>query len=174
MNSFVIEKTSVALSPVDMKDFRCTDIDVLLRLQSDNQCKTISVTSTQTQTITDVFNAYRIRYDRDVELLCSVIYWQKKTIDYQALYTAFLLNALSEEDFEQEAEKFTVHQKDVPPEKIASVVNQLDSLLELTFDTSDYADYFQCSQKNVIDGLRLLPQSHFSEMLPAVENHQSS
>jgi len=117
--------------------------------------------------VRDGLNAYFDRHSQDIGLLCSVIFWQKRTIDYQALHTAFLLNSLSEEDFEQEADKFTVHQKDLPPERIASVVERLDSLIGIKFDTSDYSDYFQCSQQNVMAGLRLLPDQRFAEMLPA-------
>lgn len=144
-----------------------SDNDVLLRVRPGSEYKTFTVISTHTQTVRDGLNAYFDRHLQDVDLLCSVIVWQKRTIDYQALHTAFLLNSLSEEEFEQESEKFTVYQKNVPPKKIASVVERIDSLVGINFDTSDYSDYFQCSQENVIEGLRLLPHhQHFLAMLP--------
>lgn len=147
-------------------DGTCPDSDLLFRVTAENEY--ITITSTNTQIVRDILNEHLVRHSQDIDLLCSVIFWQKRTIDYQALHTAFLLDSLSEEEFEQEAEKFTVHQKNIPSEKVASVIERLDSLIGIKFDTSDYSDYFQCSQKNVMDGLRLLPSQRFAAMLPAL------
>lgn len=145
--------------------------DVLVRLQFGSSAKSVSVSATNTQTILDGMNAYRRNHLQDIELLGSVISWQKRTIDYQALHMAFLLNSLSEEDFEQESEKFIVRQGAVDPSMIAAVVEKLDTLVGLRLDTSDYADYFQCTQENVMSGLRQLsPHSHFAALLPALAN----
>jgi len=165
-------------SPVVMQEFLSGDYfdsDLLLRVRSENEYKTLILTSTNTRTVRDGLNAYFVRHSQDIDLLCSVIFWQKKTIDYQALHTAFLLNSLSEEEFEQEADKFTIHQEKVPSEKIALVVERLDSLIGIKFDTSDYSDYFQCSQENVMAGLLLLPDQRFAAMLPVpAENNKTS
>lgn len=157
------------ISPSNITDFLeddSSDNDMLLRVRPGSEYKTFTVISTNTQTVRDGLNAYFDRHLQDVDLLCSVIVWQKRTIDYQALHTAFLLNSLSEEEFEKESEKFTVYQKNLPPKKIAAVVERIDSLVGINFDTSDYSDYFQCSQENVMEGLRLLPHQHFLAMLP--------
>ncbi len=160
---------TTTLSPVVMQDF-LGDIypenDWIFRVTAGNEYRSISITSTNTRTVRDSLNAYFVQHSQDIDLLCSVIFWQKRTIDYQALHTAFLLDSLSEEEFEQESEKFTVHQKNIPSEKIASVIERLYSLIGIEFDTSDYSDYFQCSQKNVMEGLRLLPAQRFAAMLP--------
>ncbi|SJM91153.1 hypothetical protein CRENPOLYSF2_2080004 [Crenothrix polyspora] len=158
------------LSPVMTQDFLSddySDSDLFLRVRSEKEYKTFTITSINTQTVRDGLNAYFVQHSQDIDLLCSVIFWQKRTIDYQALHTAFLLDSLSEEGFEQEAEKFTVHQKNIPSEKVASIIERLDSLIGIKLDTSDYSDYFQCSQENVMDGLRLLPAQRFAAMLPA-------
>lgn len=174
MKPVVIESTSSTSSTFVTnvaKDFlggESSGGDILLRVKLDNEFKTFNVASTNTQTVRDGLNEYFIQHRQDVELLCSVIYWQKRTIDYQALHTAFLLNSLSEDEFEEEAEKFTIYQKNVHPKKIASVIERLDSLIAIKFDTSDYADYFQCNQQEVMAGLNLLPYAHFAAKLPTV------
>jgi hypothetical protein len=122
---------------------------------------------TSTRTVQDNLNECVKQHLQDLELLRSVIFWQKRTIDYQALHTAFLLNSFSEEEFEQKSEKFAVHQQDVCPEEIAAIIERIDSLTGIRFDTSDYSDYFQCSQENIIAGLQLLPHQHFADMLPS-------
>ena len=160
--------TSVASLPSNAKDFfqGSSDVDQLLRLQIDGRSKTTRITSTSTQIVQDGMNTYFVQYNQNIELLRSVIFWQKRTIDYQALHTAFLMDCLSEDDFEQEAEKFTIYQEDVPPEKIACDVERLYSLIGIDFDTSDYAGFFQCNQQNVMDGLRRLSNPRFIAMLP--------
>jgi hypothetical protein len=172
MKPFIIENPSTTTSFVVTKDIlggEPSGLDLILRMKSDKQSQTFQVVVTNTQTVRDDLSAFSYRYYQDLRLLSSVILWQKKIIDYQALYTAFLLNSLSEDEFELESEKFIVHQKDVLPEKIASDIERLDSLIGIKFDTSDYADYFQCSQQNVMAGLRLIPTPHFAAMLPSAE-----
>ena len=158
--------TSSHVVPELLSGVSVNDGDMLFRVVPEDNFKTVTITSVNTQTVVDGLNTYLAQHSQNTELLRSVIYWQKRTIDYQALYAAFLLDSLSEEDFEQEAYKFTIHLKRIPPEKIAFDIEQLDSLIGIKFDTSDYSDYFQCSQENVMEGLRLLSSEHFSAMLP--------
>jgi hypothetical protein len=157
--------------PVDSDNFFGEDLqcgDILLRVTSDNEFKTYSVASTKTQIVRDGLSALNDEYQRNTELLCALIFWQKRTIDFQALHAAFLMNSISEEEFESEAEKFTVCQYEVSPQFIASIIEKLNELVGIKFDTSDYADFFHCSQQNVLDSLKLLsPRSHFAAMLPS-------
>lgn len=169
MSSVLIEPTTT-FSQVVLQDIQDSNVpagDMLFRVWSDSQYKTVRIASASTQTVLDNFNGYLARTSQDIDLLRSVIYWQKKTIDYQALHTAFLLNSISEEDFEMESEKFAVRQKEIQPALIASVIERMDSLIGIPFDTSDYSDFFKCSQENVVAGLRLLPQHNFVAMLPS-------
>lgn len=164
-----MKKLTTTSSPLVTQDFLggyCPENDMLLRITSDNERKNLAVTYYTTQTIRNDLSSYFNMHLQEINLLRSVIFWQKRTIDYQALHTAFLLNSISEEEFEQEAEKFIVHKEKIPAERISFVVQQLESLIEIKFDTSDYADYFQCSQENVMSGLRLLSDQRFSAMLP--------
>jgi hypothetical protein len=170
MKQFIIEKPSTNSPVVVTDNFPGNDrddLDIFFRIRSDNTTQKVYVAYADTKTVRDDLNAYGDQCRQDVDLLCSVILWQKKTIDYQALHTAFLLNSLSEEAFEKEAEKFIIHQKEVPPKMIASMVGRLVSLIGNMFDTSDYADYFRCTQQNVMTGLSLIPHKHFSKMLPS-------
>ena len=166
MNRFHLTTSSPVMTQDFFESEDSVNKDLVLRIRRLDD-KTCTLTSTNTQAMRNDLNAYVFQRSQDIDLLRSVIFWQKRTIDYQALHTAFLLNSLSEEEFEQESDKFTVHQVKIPPEKIAFDIGRIDSLLGLKFDTSDYSDYFQCSQENVMDGLRLLPYTRFITMLPA-------
>lgn len=171
MKATLIESNSLTLSTIQPEFFSAnssTDNDFLFRLVSGDGFKSYLVTSTQTKVIRDSFNEYVDNHQKDIAILSSVIYWQKRTIDFQALHTAFLLNSITEEGFEQEAEKFAVRQRRIDPETIAVVIDRLDNLLGIDFDTSDYADYFKCTPKNVLEGLRLLPKESHTNKLPLV------
>lgn len=170
MLPYIIENnlpTSSVYSRTGVLGGELLDFDLILRMKSDNRSQGFQISCTNTQTVKDSLSTYLDRFQQDIGLLRSVILWQKRTIDYQALYTALLLNSLSDEEFEEESEKFTVHQKNVEPEKIASDVERLYSLIGINFDTSDYADFFQCDQQNVMNGLNLIQHSSFQEMLPS-------
>lgn len=141
--------------------------DVLFRVVSTDGARWEHVAVTQTQFVRDGLNQLCDDHQKDIAILSSVIVWQKRTIDFQALHTAYLLNSISEEEFDTESDKFTFRQRSVDPEKIAFVVERMHELLGFSFDTSDYADYFKCTQKNVMEGLRLLPGKQFTELLPS-------
>lgn len=171
MKATLIEGNLLTLSTIPSEFFSensCPDNDFLFRLVSGDGFKSYVITSTHTKVIRDSLNQYAGNHQKDIAILSSVIYWQKRTIDFQALHTAFLLNSISEEDFEQEAEKFAVRQRRIDPEAIAFIIDRLDNLLGVDFDTSDYADYFKCTPKNVLEGLRLLPKETHSNKLPSV------
>ena len=122
------KSTSSTVVMQDPLDDTCPGSDRLFRIMTKN--RTVTIASTETQTVQDSLNMYLARHSQDVDLLCSVIFWQKRTIDYQALHTAFLLDSLSEEEFEQEAEKFTVHQKTYLQRKWPLLLNDLTHWLE--------------------------------------------
>jgi len=144
-----------------------TNQDILVRFQLEDGRKAITVTSTNTQIIRDGLNAYHGQHEQDINLLRSVIFWLRNNLNYDGVYTAFLLGCLSEEEFEEESEKFTVYEEFVDPIKIAQDIQKMYSLIGVDFDTSDYAGYFKCSQENVMEGLKLLKNNPiFMEKLP--------
>jgi len=141
--------------------------DVLIRVVNNDGARWEHVAVTQTQFIRDGLNQLFDDHQQDIAILSSVIVWQRRAIDFQALHTAYLLNSISEEEFDLESDKFTFRQRSVDPERIAFVVERMHELLGFSFDTSDYADYFKCTQKNVLEGLKLLPGMQFRELLPS-------
>lgn len=126
----------------------------------------VTLNPVDTRTVRDSFNRAMDSRSWDVDVLRSVVLWQRRTIDFQAIHTAFLLDAITEDEFEEESSKFVVDLKNLDPRFIAMMIKRVDFLVGLQFDTSDYADFFQCSQENVMDGLKLLPAERYSEMLP--------
>ena len=163
----IVSTNSLVMEMPDFFNTDCVAGDILCRYTpEEDEHKTFTMRYADTQTVMDGINNYIFQHSQNIELLRSVIFWQKRTIDYQALYTAFLLESISEEDFETESDKFMIHYNRVEPEHIAHDIDKMDSLIGIDFDTSDYSDFFQCDQENVMEGLKLLPSENFKVMLP--------
>ena len=135
MNRVQYVSTFSASSLVTENSSNNTNQDFLVRYQDKDGIKTL--TTTETQIIRDGLNAYHYQHGQDIVLLRSVILWQRNNIDYNGLYTAFLLGCLSEEEFEEESEKFTIYEEFVDPIKkikfIMLKVNSCSLLLLLSF-----------------------------------------
>ncbi len=161
--------TSSTIVPNEFLDGHYSGNDMIYRIFSNNESKSITLLSTSTQTVRDGLNAYYDQHQQEINLLRSVILWQRNNLDYDGVYIAFLLGCLSEEEFQEESEKFTVYEELVDPIKIAQDIQKMYSLIGVDFDTSDYAAYFKCSQENVMEGLKLLKNNPiFKEKLPQI------
>ncbi len=126
--------------------------------------RTNSLVSMPTQ---DFVDSCRSIFQQDISLLSRVIVWQRRTIEYNALYTAFLLDAMTEEEFEEESDKFLVRKQHVDVSQIKSEISRIETLTGLEFDTSDYPGFFSCSQENVMQGMALLKDhERFLSVLP--------
>lgn len=86
----------------------------------------------------------------DVDLLKSFAAWQKKKLDYQAVYNAYILEAISEEEFEEESAPYVVEIKEVDSAAIGKAMDELVELLPFEVSTSDFADYFECEPEDVV------------------------
>ncbi|MFS8973845.1 hypothetical protein PO002_04925 [Cupriavidus necator] len=79
--------------------------------------------------------------EHDVAALKRVTRWQKRRLDYQALYNAYVLGAVSEDDFLKDAEEFSSDIKEVSEAQIAENISHLSRLLDFELTASDYADF---------------------------------
>ncbi|WP_208278607.1 MULTISPECIES: hypothetical protein [Bacteria] len=95
----------------------------------------------------------RYKSTSDVEVLKKYAKWQRKYIDYQATYAALLLGAISEEDFEKDAEQYAPDIKDLPLESIIPEIAQLESLLDFDLRTQELADYFEAEPNTINQAL---------------------
>ena len=107
--------------------------------------------SCQTSQFAAVFNSFIAQKDDDIATLKRIASWQKRRLDYQSVYSAYLLEAIDEEEFIAEAEKFATEYNKVDFAKISSGIQQIQRLLDFEFDYSDYADYFGVEIGDVIE-----------------------
>jgi len=92
----------------------------------------------------------------DVDALVNVAVFQRKYINYQATYNAFLLGALSEEEFEEESDAHMVEEKQFPPEVLAPVLKRLERLLPFDLNQRELGEYLEADQKSIQQALEYL------------------
>lgn len=110
-------------------------------------------TSSFFTTVTKGWEAY---YSRDIVSLVSVIHWQHSILDYNAHYNAYLLNQISEEEFESSSEAIAYEPQDIDPAELANKIRTIVSLTGIDYTPSDFAGLFRCSEESVQKALQVL------------------
>lgn len=126
------------------------DFDMLIRAKSKRGKVKLLISKT---------DDFRSRLNNDIKILANVIKSQKQLIEYNALYNAYVLDHISEDDFIEESENYTYTPKDINPNKLADKLACLLKSTGIEFASSDLAEIFQCKQENIIKALEYLPNN---------------
>jgi hypothetical protein len=94
----------------------------------------------------------------EVGLLTCFAAWQKRKLDYDGVYAAWLLEATTEEEFVEEAKKFAVILTEKDPQYMVQVAEKLVSLLPFELTTADLAEFLQTEPRALLDAI-----AHFGE-----------
>ena len=105
---------------------------------------------------------------QETQTLKGLIHWQHKLLDYNSHYCAFLLGQVDEDEFEGIAESFSYETKDLNPELLTPIIEQIYKLTEIEYTPSDLAGFFECRTENVVQALKplALGNNKLNEMLP--------
>ncbi|MCK9375696.1 MAG: hypothetical protein M0P73_06055 [Syntrophobacterales bacterium] len=109
----------------------------------------------------NIFKYFKFVKDTLVEVILS----QKRTLDYNGFYNAFLLEQVSEEEFDKIAEQFTYTPKVIDHKLLASKINALLELTKIDYSTSELSDIFQCDNDNVTEAIQTIRNSNVFEEL---------
>lgn len=109
-----------------------------------------------TNQFASALHALLAQKDADIFLLKDIAKWQKKRLDYQGIYNAYLLEAIDEDEFVAEADKYATEFKTAIPEQIRDGMIHINGLLGFQLDQSDFADYFGVEVNDVILATNLL------------------
>lgn len=111
----------------------------------------------KTWSLNSVFRAVLHEQDEDIRYLKAITEWQKHRLDYQAVYNAYLLEAIDESEFLEEAEKFSSTYREVEPSEMVAGIAKISKLVSFRLDLSDYADFFGVETEAVKAAFALLP-----------------
>lgn len=115
------------------------------------------VFSWKSQNLISAFQTVLHEQDEDIRYLKAITDWQKHRLDYQAVYNAYLLEAIDESEFLKEAEKFASMYREVEPSEIVAGIAKISKLVSFSLDLSDYADFFGIEMDAVKAAVDLLP-----------------
>lgn len=101
----------------------------------------------------------KMRWKKDIEILNDVINWQHKIIDFNSSYAAYLLEQISEEEFEQVAESIAADENEVELDLLSTMISRILNLTTIEFSASDLANLFHCSVDAVDEALHLIPHA---------------
>lgn len=104
-------------------------------------------------------NIFKLVKDTLVEVILS----QKRSLNYNGVYNAFLLGQLSEEDFERLAAKFAYKPKYINPQKLSLKINILFNYTSIDYSTSELADIFRCNIDDVEESINLITGNKLEE-----------
>jgi len=84
----------------------------------------------------------------------EVVKSQKRLLNYNGFYNAFLMGQLSEEEFIEISKKFAYKPKPVKNiNKLANKVRLLLDIAKIDFSTAELSDIFQCTTQDVMKAI---------------------
>lgn len=137
-----------------------TGVDYLIRLTGscpEDMKYSITGTDKFKSHFANIFEYFKFVKDTLVE----VIFSQKRSLDYNGFYNAFLMRQLSEEEFIKIAEKYTYQPKTIDINVLTSKVTILFNLTQIDYSTSELADIFQCTGSNVTEAIQFIGNNNY-------------
>lgn len=91
-----------------------------------------------------------------IDTLVMVIKVQRRLFDYNAHYNAFLLQQITEEEFEEISSQFVYEPKTYDEKELSARIVYLGQLAEVDFSVSELAEIFQCDYESIKKTISLL------------------
>jgi hypothetical protein len=135
------------------------------RIAVNTSTRSVFIQSWKTAELNSHLDLWRADKDRDIEALKIVANWQRKYINYQAVYSAYLIGAINEQQFEAEAEEYVSGAARIEPKLIAPLISRLHRLLDFKLNDNEIAEYLEVDLDSVTKALDLLAAEKSNEKL---------
>lgn len=143
-------------------------LDVIFRVTAD-ESQSLGVSWAETSVFEARFHGLLEAKTQQVGLLSQMVKWQHRLIDYNSHYNAFLIDQLSEDEFEKVAGEYLYEATDIPADTIAPIISQIYGLTGIYYTPSELADFFQCKPDTVVRALSAMefPTPEILKMIPS-------
>lgn len=128
--------------------------------REDVLCRILTTTTTttvagiwDTATFAETFLKTLEQSDQAISRLKSITKWQKHRLDYQAVYSAYLLGAMNEEEFMKEADNYATEYQEKPISAVLDEIKEIQMLLDFEMSPSDFSDYLGIEQHVISNAL---------------------
>jgi len=134
-----------------------SNIDLLLRVSAQDTSGAFNIAMAPTSHVLQaIANAWRIRHDHQITTLVNVVNWQHGILDYNARYNAFLLEQITQEEFESASQEIAYEPVEIQPQELVEKIRTVLSLTGIDYTPSDFASLFRCREDTVHAALRLM------------------
>lgn len=120
---------------------------------------------TETADIKSYFGNIFDYYKFAIETLIEVIISQKKILDYNGVYNAFLMDQLSEDDFIKISKQFTYTPKTIDNKLLSTKINILIELTKVDYSASELSDIFQCNNNDVMEAIQIINSNMYEKLI---------
>lgn len=127
--------------------------DHIHRVISDRRNVIVAHGSMPTSTFVKCVHELLNRKNDVVDTLRGIVHWQKRRLDYQAIYSAYLLGAIGEKEFEEDSEEFSNEIRNISFDDLVSAISKIRRATDLDFATADFADYFSAEASSIIPAI---------------------
>ena len=87
----------------------------------------------------------------DVQTLKKVVAWQHNLIEYNSVYNAFLLEQITEDEFEVAATAYEFELVSCETVALKESIRNVLKVTEIDYQPSDMADLFRCDHQHVVE-----------------------
>lgn len=130
--------------------------DLILRIVQNSPNSVADVSAWRTFDFQSALSSILAQKDSTIDKLKTVTNWQKHRLDYQAVYNAYLLGSLDENEFIEESDKFSTEYKKIDAGKLAIDIQAYSNILDFNLTSSDYADFFGVELSDISYAISLL------------------
>jgi len=130
-------------------------VDLLLRIIASTE-KDIELHIAGTEELKGHFNNIYENFKFVKDTLVEVILSQKKSLEYNGFYNAFLMKQLSEKQFVKITKVFAYRPKTINNKLLCAKINILCNLTKIDYTPSELADTFQCNINDITRTIQLM------------------
>jgi hypothetical protein len=123
-----------------------------------------------TAVVASQLNAWHDNLQADINALKVVTKFQRKYINYQATYNAFLLGTLTEDEFDVESDAYVSEEKKVDPLNLAPIVERLKRLLEFPLTDRELGEYLEVDYESIVAAIKVVDAFDSLKLSAGAEN----
>jgi hypothetical protein len=135
------------------------NVDVMFRVTGNETAGVMNydVAVVRTGTFFEALSrAWRQTHEQQVSALLDVVHWQHGMLDYNAHYNAYLLEQMSQEEFEAASRDIAYEPIQIAAVELVPKIKTVMSLTDIDYTPSDFASLFRCREETVQHALDII------------------
>lgn len=172
-NEFTVQTRTVSVTAdkvvVPLSQGVFPPMDHMVRILTDQTTQSLVARSWETSDFMHGVYVWAAARQQEVDLLTSFATWQKHKLDFAGVYTAFLLDAISEDEFVEESRKYAITVQAKCEVDMVETAEKLVSILPFELTTADIAEYLRTEPRALLQVIAQTnnPSQKLKELLPS-------